>query len=101
MIIFGKLVKKLFESADRDFAVYQLRVHGGDFYNAVFNAAKPHVEAPPARKTVELKLNGNWKTHPKYGKQFVFGEYERADASMKPKEKDMDVLLSAKQHAKM
>lgn len=100
MIIFGKLIRTIFESEDKTFAVYDLRIHGGQYANAVFKAGASST-APPSRKTVELKLSGSWQAHPKFGKQFVFGEFERAESCQKPREKDVGVLLSAKGHAKM
>lgn len=101
MMLFGRLTKQLFLSDNKDFAVYELRLHGREFHRAVFRSTNDGEIALPARKTVELRLTGSWQRHPKYGQQFVFSEAVRAELCTKPREDDIDVLLSAKSHPKM
>lgn len=100
MILFGRLVLCMFKSEKEDFAVYRMVVYGGDVAIAVFKGRDGM--APPARKTVRLQLSGDWASHPKYGRQFVFTSCKKDDQKhQKTRPDDLDALLAAKRHAKL
>ena len=74
-IQFGKLIDKRFTSDNGEFHVYRLRCHGGEHCMAVYRGES----APPARKTVELELSGEWVKHPEYGRQFEFSDWKKSN----------------------
>lgn len=101
MILFGKLTRQLFLSENKQFAVFELRLHGGEYHRAVFSSKNPHRLAPPARKTVGLMLSGTWQHSDSYGAQFWINDYQRAENCTKKRESDADALLGAMRHVKM
>lgn len=100
MIVYAKLLSILFESYDQTFAVYRARLHGGAYVDAVFKTEARVDKAPPARKTVQLKLIGEWTYHSRYGKQFSFHTFLREEEEATRHSEDA-LVVAAIRHPKM
>lgn len=66
MIAIGKLEKVIFKDDANNYFVYQF-AKGGKKEVCVYKGDNP----PPARKTVQVQLHGQYVKHPKHGKQFA------------------------------
>lgn len=96
-ILFGKLVKLIFESLEKDYFVYKLRIHGGEYANAVMRgSAIPNCTPPKALKTVEYELRGFWCQHRRYGKQFEIVYWKRAELKSSKDFEQMRLISQAK-----
>lgn len=91
-IIIGKLVKRTFSSENGEFHLYRAKA-GGETFTAVYTGQ----EAPPARKTVEVVLYGDWKTHPRYGRQFQILRFETYQRQAPSAEGEKDVIRQLRQ----
>lgn len=88
-IQFAKLVQKTFSHENGTFHLYRMRCTGGEWASAVYIGEDP----PPARKTVEYQLTGEWVNHPKHGRQFNIQRYQRA---IKKQDGFEDVVIARK-----
>jgi len=93
-IVFGKLIRKLYESSNGYYHIYTMRVHGGKRYTAIFRRK----EAPKPFKTVEYMLQGEWAAHPDYGKQFEIEEFERSKVNDTSRINEAKDLVAAIKH---
>ncbi len=69
MQVDGTITKVVFHNEDNGFAVIQVMEKGKLPITASGTMSSPHTG-------MRLKLVGDWKQHPSYGKQFVFEGYE-------------------------
>ena len=91
-ILIAKIVRERFNNG-HDYHVFTISIGGGEYPAAIYQGIDP----PEVLKTVEYQLTGEWKRHPKWGKQFIIESYKRFQKTTSREERDeISLMVSAK-----